>query len=328
MADLCLCAEDNIPALLPSLLPPLTNILKSTAQDPTPCLSLTIKLLSPLSFARTLAIADPPSLVAALASPLPGANLLALAILHKAARAPADAAILSTLHDVVEALVRTWLAAEDTGVAEKAAKVLGDLLETDCDVGAPADHNGQVNGLPNGASQQLVRHRRPPGHAVLWRLILAERAYLSLILSYCSPSADHTERQVSLSQGRLLRLLPRLAALNMRAVSRTQHPELFPLSNAHAGLVDPALLSWAALAMVDRSDVLMHLSLVDFFEALVSILRIAETRSADVDTELSRLIKVAVQGDPELREALRTLPDRTIEEEAEPLRDYIRDLLA
>ncbi|VUC20126.1 unnamed protein product, partial [Clonostachys rosea] len=28
--------EDNIPPLLPSFLPPLTTILKSTTQDPTP----------------------------------------------------------------------------------------------------------------------------------------------------------------------------------------------------------------------------------------------------------------------------------------------------
>ncbi|KAF4125398.1 hypothetical protein GMORB2_4238 [Geosmithia morbida] len=295
--------EDNIPPLLTALLPPLTTVLKSTTQDPTPCLSLTVKLLGPLTFARCLTIADPPSLTTALRSPLPGANLLALAVLHKAAASPADAAILSTMPDVFEDVLRCWLDAQDVGVAERAARVLGDVLEADCVV-APSQLNGAT------AIQ--------PGHGRLWSLLLESRPTSTLIPRHATPSEQHpsdpprTDRQISLSQGRILRLLPRLASLNLAAISGS----------------DTALLPWAALAMVDRSDALMHLSLVDFFETLVSVMRVAPTRSSSSDATLSALVKAAVADDDKLVEALRTLPDRTVEDEAEPLREYIGSLLA
>ncbi|KAL6860639.1 hypothetical protein ACO1O0_004667 [Amphichorda felina] len=318
--------EDNIPPLLPVLLPALTSILKSTTQDPTPCLSLTIKLLSPLPLTRTLTIADPPSLLTALRSPLPGANLLALAILHKAAASPADAALLSTLPELVEELVRRWLEAEDVGVAERAARVLGDILETDCDVVPPQGQ--QVNGIinANGNTTQLARRTRPPGHARLWALILESRPIASLIPELCTPSAaTRTTRQTSLSQGRLLRLLPRLATLKMGALTSTPLPDLFPPG---PGAQTGGLLPWAALGMVDASDVLMHLNLVDFLETLVSVMRVAENRTRETDEMLGELIRTAVRsGGGQLVAALRSLPDRTVEEEAEPLRAYINELL-
>ncbi|CAH0025485.1 unnamed protein product [Clonostachys rhizophaga] len=308
--------EDNIPPLLPSFLPPLTTILKSTTQDPTPCLTLTIKLLSPLPLARTLTIADPPSLITALQSPLPGANQLALAILHKGAATPSDAAILSTLPDVIEELVEAWLSTDNVSVAEKAAKVLGDLLEVDCDVVAPPPQ--PLAQVTDSTTQELVRRRRAPGHARLWDLVFGTRPILSLVPEYCSPSDERTVRQVTLSQGRLLRLLPRLATLNLAPLIARSAPDLF------AG---ESLLYWASLKMIDYDDVLVHLNLVDFFETLVSVMRVAETRSPIVDEELGALIRTAAKDDTVLRDALRGLPDRTIEEEAEPLREYITKLL-
>ncbi|PNY23488.1 Uncharacterized protein TCAP_06540 [Tolypocladium capitatum] len=321
--------EDNIPPLLPTLLPPLTQILKSTTQDPTPALSLTVKLLSPLSFTSTLAIADPPSLLTALRSTLPGANLLALAVIHKAAKAPSDAAILSTLPDVVEELVRCWLDTPDVGVGERAAKVLGDVLETDCEVvhGQGVTGVGSVNDV-NGT--EIVR-RRLPGHARLWRLIFLRRPGLALIQSRCTPqaAADRPCRSmhaITISQGRLLRMLPRLAALDVRAVNQTAFPDLFPLPGAAVQDAGCGLLQWATLGMVDKSDVLMHLTLVDFFETLVSILRVSG-RSPEQDHTVKSLLKAAVPDDAELETALRTLPDRTVEVEAEALRKYIAEML-
>ncbi|KOS22936.1 hypothetical protein ESCO_003636 [Escovopsis weberi] len=361
--------ETNIPPLLPSVLPPLTNILKSTEQDPTPLLSLTIKLLSPLPFTRALTIADPPSILAALASPLPGANLLALAIIHKAAQTPSDAAILSTLPAVVEELVRTWLDSPDVGVGERAAKVLGDLLETDCallppDAGAGAgvgagaapatrDSAALVNGHVNINGIQPVP-RRAPGHARLWRLILLERPMLSLITTLCRPDLNaipgassspdgeidasrsrspspspspRSPRQASLAQGRLLRLLARLATLDVRAINRTEFPDLLAMPEHVVQVAGRGLLQWAAMAMVDRrGDVLMHLTLIDFFETLVSVMRVA-SRSAEEDATVRNLVRAAVQDDDQLREALASLPDKTVEEEAEALRGYIMNIM-
>ncbi|KAL7805853.1 hypothetical protein V8C26DRAFT_358346 [Trichoderma gracile] len=329
--------ESNIPPLLPTVLPPLTQILKTTSQDPSPLLSLTIKLLSPLTFTRTLTIADPPSLLAALASPLPGANLLALAIVHKAAKTPTEVALLSTLPDVVDALVTRWLDSPDVGVGERAAKVLGDLLETDCELvrepspPSPAASNSNHGFQVFPPATAAANRRRMPGHGRLWRLILLERPMLQRITTLCSPETTipptRPRHQTSLSQGRLLRLLTRLATLNIRAISQTSFPELFPVSDAAAQALGRGLLQWAALSMVSKADdVLMHLNLIDFFETFVSVMRVAGL-DAEERSIVRTLVRVAAAEDGQLREALKGLPNRTVEEEAEPLRAYISEIL-
>ncbi|KAL7923052.1 hypothetical protein ACQKWADRAFT_291093, partial [Trichoderma austrokoningii] len=323
--------ESNIPPLLPTVLPPLTQILKSTTQDPTPLLSLTIKLLSPLTFTRTLTIADPPSILAALSSPLPGANLLALAIIHKAAKAPTEAALLSTLPNVVEALIRRWLESPDVGVGERAAKVLGDLLETDCETIRPSTEG--VNGASNSFSfNSSTTRRRLPGHGRLWRVIFTERPFLELIKTLCSPETANPptrpRHQTSLSQGRLLRLLTRLAALDIRAISTAHYRDLFSLSTTTAiAPSDQGILQWAALEMLFGSDdILMQLNLVDFFETFVSVMRVSRL-TPEENAIVKRMVKVAAERDGQLKEALRRLPNQTVEEEAELLRAYINDLL-
>lgn len=318
--------ESNIPPLLPVLLPPLAAILKSATQDPTPLLSLTVKLLSPLPFPRLLTIADPPSVLAALQSPLPGANLLGLAVVHKAAASPADAALLSTLDDVFLSMLTVWLVTPDTGVAEKAGKVLGDLLTTDCPKLAPPPPEPQTNGTgPSAAAAAASTATRPrnPGTGNLWSLFLDMS---SLIRDVCSDAARPV-RERTLSQGRVLRLLPRLATLDIAALTRTS-----AAASATGQPVFPegGLLPWAALEMVDRDDVLMRLNLVDFFEELVSVMRVAGSRSAETDADLRTVVRAASRaGDgDDVREALTSLPDRTVEEEAEPLREFVRYLLS
>lgn len=321
--------ESNIPPLLPVLLPPLAAILKSATQDPTPLLSLTVKLLSPLPFPRLLTIADPPSVLAALQSPLPGANLLGLAVVHKAAASPADAALLSTLDDVFLSMLTVWLVTPDTGVAEKAGKVLGDLLTTDCPKLAPPPPEPQTNGTgPSAAaaaaaSMSTAARPRNPGTGNLWSLFLDMS---SLIRDVCSDAARPV-RERTLSQGRVLRLLPRLATLDIAALTRAA-----AAASATGQPVFPegGLLPWAALEMVDRDDMLMRLNLVDFFEELVSVMRVAGSRSAETDADLRTVVRAASRaGDgDDVREALTSLPDRTVEEEAEPLREFVRYLLS
>jgi hypothetical protein len=78
--------------------------------------------------------------------------------------------------------------------------------------------------------------------------------------------------------------------------------------------------------MVDAEDVLMRLSLVDFFEALVSVVCMM-ARDAERDGAVKKLVKAAMRQDAELEAALRGLPDRTIEDEAEALRGYVSLIL-
>ena len=133
-------------------------------------------------------------------------------------------------------------------------------------------------------------------------------------------------RSVTISQGRLLRMLPRLAALNVRALNQTAFPDLFPIPEAAAQTTGHGLLQWAAFGMVDKSDVLMHLTLVDFFETFISVMRVSG-RSLEQDDTVKSLLQAAIVDDEELETAIRTLPDRTVEEEAEALRKYIAEML-
>ncbi|KAH0440853.1 hypothetical protein CcaCcLH18_02196 [Colletotrichum camelliae] len=311
--------ESNIPPLLPTLLPKLTTILKTTPHDPSPIVSLTIKLLSPVPFTQTLQLADESSLISALRSPAPSANLLALAILEKAAATPSDAAILSLMPKVVLELLRRWLSSPQVEVGEKASRVIGDLLETDCELPPPA-------ALPNLTGTDLVR-RRAPGQGRMWRRLFHDRELFGLVLSLArgqDPAEEDgvtlSEHQLSLAQGRILRVLPRLASLNIVEVGTSQFPEL-------TGSNDVGLLQLAALRMVDMEDTLMHLSLIDFFETLVSVMRVAEQSHRTMGI-LRDLVREASKDDQMLKEALRSLPDRTVPEESEQLRTFIRDIMS
>ncbi|TDZ49740.1 hypothetical protein CTRI78_v007912 [Colletotrichum trifolii] len=308
--------EANIPPLLPVLLPKLTTILKSTPHDPAPIVSLTIKLLSPVPFTQTLQLADESSLITALRSPAPSANLLALAILDKAAAAPSDAAILSLMPRVVAELIRRWLSAPQVEVGEKASRVLGDVLETDCELPPPS-------ALPNLGSE--VVRRRAPGQGRMWKRIFHDKELFTLILSLAKgqdPEAEDkmTEHQLSLAQGRVLRILPRLASLNIVEVGTSQFPDL-------TGSTEVGLLQLAGLHMVDKSDMLMHLNLVDFFETLLSVMRLAEQTHRTMGI-LSDLVREATKGDEVLKNALQDLPDRTVPEESDQLRTFIHDVMA
>ncbi|KAJ4011304.1 hypothetical protein NW752_007159 [Fusarium irregulare] len=314
----------NIPIIQPTLLPPLMSLLKTTTQDPTVVFSLTTKLLSPLSFTQCLSLGGAESLIEALRSPLAGANLLALNIIQKAASNPREVDALAALPQVVEELLRTWLGSPDADVGGRSTRVLGSLLETDCDImpeTQPATSNG-VNGVSPSETGLVKRHI--PGHASLWRLVIWDRHCLEIIVSLCRPAIIN--RQATFAQDRLLRIIPRLTALHPRAMAISPFADLFPLPDYVSETIGHGLLQWAALNMVDTSDVLMHQTLIVFFESFVSILRIAG-ESPDKDAIVRNVVKTATSQDEELKRSLRTLPDRTVQEEAEPLAKYISQIL-
>ncbi|KAL2876561.1 hypothetical protein SGCOL_008137 [Colletotrichum sp. CLE4] len=258
----------------------------------------------------------------ALRSPSPHANLLALAILAKASASPSDAAILSLMPRVVEELLRRWLSSPHVEVGERAGRVLGDLLDVDCELPPPSN-------LPSSSATEVVK-RRAPGQGRMWRRIFHDKELFGLVLSLAkgidpSPTSEGEpttlpERQLSLAQGRILRILPRLAALNIVEVGVSQFPDL-------TGSSEVGLLQLAALHMVDKSDTLMHLNLIDFFETLLSVMRVVEHSHRTMGI-LKDLLRQATRDDNLLKNALRSLPDRTVPEESESLRNFIRDVVA
>ncbi|KAH8879006.1 hypothetical protein GQ53DRAFT_706398 [Thozetella sp. PMI_491] len=324
--------ESNIIPLIPELLPKITTILKQYTLDPAPIVSLAIKLLGPVSFKDVLSLASPESLIQALESPVASANILAMTIIHKAASTPADAAILSAMPDLFATFLRRWLVAPQVEVGQKGGKVLGDLLDVDCELPPPPRDNPQ--------SQMQVVLRRSPGHGKLWQRLLRDKGTYGLLIELVAGKHTDTrgdEKQLSLAQGRLLRILPRLASLNFAAVTQSPFPALRPLhaTNGHtpdSAASDPTartnngLLQFAALHMIDTRDYLMQLSLVDFFEALVSLMRVTEYSSYKVET-LRSLIREAASSDPTLKPSLLSLPEKTVPEEAEELKAWLQELI-
>ncbi|KAF7515090.1 hypothetical protein G7054_g14767 [Neopestalotiopsis clavispora] len=310
----------------------ITEILKQYQQDPSILCELAIKLLGPLTFTQVMSLASEDAIIQALRSPAPSANLLALAVLEKASRSPGEAAILATLKSVVAAFVVQWLSSPAVEVGERGSKVLGDLLDVDC---------ATVRRPPQGVShggQEIVLRSRPPGQGLMWRRVFHDRDIYGSILSLSSFGRHHDgveggldEHQVTLAQGRLLRLLPRLAALDLAAVTQTEFPDLHQRfarevdndsSSAHAN----GLLQFAALHMINNEDLLMHLTLIDFFETLISIQRITPFSTYKTEA-LGTLLREAVSQDSDLKNAIISLPERTVPEEANDLRTFIGTLI-
>ncbi|KAK7752791.1 hypothetical protein SLS62_005343 [Diatrype stigma] len=340
--------DANIPPLIPQLLPKITEVLKTYQQDPAALCSLAIKLLRPLTLTQVLSLASEDAIIQALRSPAPSANLLAMAVLEKGARSPADAAILAMMKSLVTHFVIQWLSAPQVEVGEKGTRVLGDLLDTDCDSRQqqPQQNGLSVNGVngdSNGNGLEIAIRAKPPGQGLMWRRIFHDRDIYGLILSLCSdgpqrhPDAEDVPRLLdqkhTIAQGRLLRILPRLAALNLPAVARTDFPDL---NERYAGIGDDdrdaGLLRFAALHMIDYDDALMYYNLVDFFEALLSIQRLVPYSAYKMET-LRKLVRDATTataaggGEILLKNALLTLPERTVPEEADELRRFLHDVI-
>ncbi|KAK1765857.1 hypothetical protein QBC33DRAFT_454292 [Phialemonium atrogriseum] len=353
--------ESNIPPLIPLLLPKLVAILQQDDRDPALPASLATRLLSPVTFTQSLTLASEESLIHALSSPEPSVNLLAMTVLEKAARTADDAALLADMPQLFAELLRRWLLSPHAQVGAKGRRVLGDLLDTDSELPPlppPPPSTGQAQGGQDQVLADMVK-RRVPGRGKLWRLLFRTREPYQLLVDICSGrhpgTAPADGHQLSLAQGRLLDILPRLAVLDFHAVAasdfaagRPTHatnggvdhdhdddheepgPDQHQQRRGGGGQQHEGLLQFAALRMVDRRDALMHLNLVEFMEGFVSLMRVAPERSPYKVETLRALLRGATadeDGGAALRAALLGLPDRTVPEEADDLRLWLREVL-
>lgn len=297
-------AESNIPPLIPRLLPPLTQILLTYPHDPSILASLAIKLLNLVPFTQALTLASEDALIQALRSPFPTTNLLSLTILEKAARSPSDTAILSIMKGVVEQFIRTWLSSPHVGVGERATQVMGDLLEVDCDRRINAGVADRMNGLQ-------IRSGMPPGQGLLWRRIFQDHEIYELIFSLCSSKTigkgegQLDERQKSLAQARLLRVLPRLAVLDFHTITHTHFPDIEKQYGSADG--GNGLLYFAAVDMVNKEeDMLMHITLIDFFAEFLEVMSTTEVTKPTMDY-LAALMKKVVGTDETMYKSLEAM---------------------
>lgn len=292
-------SEYNVSPLIPKLLPTITQTLLTTQQDPTAVASLSVKLLQPITFSQALQLASEDALILALRSPVPAANILAITIIEKAAKSSSNLALLSNMKGVVENYIRTWLSNPDVGVGEKATQALGRLMT--------ADFDRKSSSITNGVGSMDIDSRNPPGQGLLWRRIFQDRDVYELLFSLCSLKNIGTgddqlhEKQKTLAQARLLRLLPNLAALDCRIISQTSVPEVDARYISHGG--KPGLLYFAAMEMVDKEDLLMHMTLTIFF---LEFLDAISTRDLADSTKkyVNELMKKAMELDVELRQSV------------------------
>ncbi|KAF7867176.1 hypothetical protein EAF04_005260 [Stromatinia cepivora] len=293
--------EYNISPLIPKLLPTITQILLTTQQDPTEIASLSVKLLQPITFPQALKLASEDALILALRSPIPAANILAITIIEKATKSSTDVASLASMRGVVENYIRTWLSSPHVGVGEKATQVLGELLEV--------DSVRELAHITRGIGNMNIDSQRPPGQGALWRRIFQDVEIYEMLFSFCSlktignGDGQLNEMQKTLAQARLLRILPRLATVDFDYLTRSTlghiDREYIPQDDGELGL-----LYFAATKMVDKKDLLMHMTLTIFFLELLDALSTVDWLFGPRQSYVAEMMRKAMESDVELCQSI------------------------
>ncbi|KAL8895328.1 MAG: hypothetical protein Q9192_003705 [Flavoplaca navasiana] len=240
-----------------ALIHQLAELLPTLQQDPTPATSLIEILVRPASytFARVLDIDPSVDFTAGLKALFPSINLVTLSLLEKAKSKSSDAGIIAGKPEVVAALIELWLSTPNTAVSSKAHTVLlGLLIAGERDQGATTTSSQDRYDLP--------------AQSLMWRRVFRDKDIYESIFRICSlTNAGHngelSKRDKSVAQARLLDLLVKI---DCESIRRPQIPEV----ESRYGVKDGGLMEFAALKMVDyEDDVLMHMTLIDFFADLL-----------------------------------------------------------
>ncbi|UJO19923.1 uncharacterized protein CLAFUR5_10223 [Fulvia fulva] len=230
----------------------LSSLLLNLQQDPTPAVNLLLKLVEPFSFSHVLQLGNVPFTEGlAVGEHMVAFNRLILALLSKASHNAADAATLAGMLDTVLALVRLWLCTRDTGITNQSHQILLDLLAVDQQREDTDAH------VPTG------------GQGLFWKRIFGDRDVYRTFFEACSLTGPSllklNKSQRTLAQARLMEWLPKVAAMDWNAASKSHHPEIEAEYKVNGGLLD-----LAATHMVDtKDDVLMHQVLINFYSDIL-----------------------------------------------------------
>ncbi|KAE8383251.1 hypothetical protein BDV26DRAFT_251964 [Aspergillus bertholletiae] len=240
--------DSSVPA---TLLPLISQLLPVLQEDPTPITTLAIKATAYTSFTDLRSIDPPIDFITGFRAPSPPINLLALALLSRAGEAPSDAAIVAGDSELVASLVELWLSTSSTAVAQAAFDALWALLEVDL-----------TSPLENGEGTN-------EGQGLVWRRVFTDRDVYGRFFSLCSLTENGPgslgKRDKTIAQGRLMGFLTKAGNLRWDIISSSQIPDIETRYNSDS------LLHFAACEMVERTDVLMHMTLLNFFHDLLEI---------------------------------------------------------
>ncbi|THC95723.1 hypothetical protein EYZ11_004801 [Aspergillus tanneri] len=248
--------EDTDRRVPATLLTHISQLLPLLQEDPSPVTTLATKATTYFSFTELRSIDPPIDFIAGFKAPSPPINLLALSLLSKAGKVPSDAAIVAGDSKLVASLVDLWLSTSSTAVAQAALDAIWALLEID--LASPLE-----NGISHDGDETVG------GQGLMWRRMFTDKGVYGRLFSFCD-LADDTQgslprREKTLAQGRLMGFLVKAGRLRWDIISSSQIPEV------EARHSSKSLLHFAACQMVDQSDVLMHMTLLNFFHDLLEI---------------------------------------------------------
>ncbi|CAI7619978.1 unnamed protein product [Penicillium palitans] len=249
--------ESTDPAVPATLLSQIAVLLPVLQEDPTPITTLGIRATAYFTFTDLQSIDPPINLVAGFKAPSPPINLLALSLLAKAGQKYSEAAVVAGDSDLVASLVELWLSTSSGEVAQAALDTLWALLEVDV-----------ANHLENGEYKHTGDESHT-GQGLLWRRVFTDKDVYGLLFGLCSLESDApgglSKRERTLAQGRLMTLLVKAGKLRWDIISTSQVPEI------EAKYQSSSLLHFTTCHMVQVSDVLMHMTLLNFFRELLEI---------------------------------------------------------
>ncbi|KAJ5562810.1 hypothetical protein N7535_002743 [Penicillium sp. DV-2018c] len=239
-----------------TILSQISTLLPVLREDPTPITTLGIQAVAYFSFIDLQSVDPPINLIAGLKAPSPPINLLALSLLARAGQSSSEAAIVAGDSDLVASLVELWLATPSTEVAQAALDTIWALLKVDACHRSEAEEFGHEDTTHGG-------------QGLMWRRIFTDEKVYGLLFGLCSlrPNApgDLSKRERSVSQGRLMALLVKVGKIRWDIISTAQIPEVETKYQSNS------LLHFATCQMVEVSDILMHMTLLNFLRELLEI---------------------------------------------------------
>jgi hypothetical protein len=234
----------------------IASLLPKLQQDPSPLTRFIIKLAEPYRFEDIKNVEFEVGLDLQ-AAPF---HALILTLLGKATANSVDAQALATRPTVMSSIVRLWLCTPDAGIATQAEDLLTSLLQVSKN--EPAMVSSQDPSYAYGTGP-------------VWRRLFGDRDIASLYYHYTSlkqltspPLPLLNKRDKTIAQARLLSWLPQVGKLDWNALVSSHGVE----AEREVGLKEgQGLLHYAALKMVDtEDDMLMHLTLINFFSVLIT----------------------------------------------------------
>lgn len=249
--------EATDPVVPATLLSQISALLPVLQEDPTPLTTLAIKATTYFSFTDLRSLEPPINLIAGFKAPSPPINLLALSLLAKAGLASSDAAIVAGDSGLVASLVELWLSTTSTAVSQAALDALWALLEVD------------LTSTLEKVEHEHTGEGSHGGQGLMWRRVFTDRDVYGLMFGLCSLRDDApgelSKRERSVAQGRLMGFLAKAGRLRWDIISNSQ------VSDVETKYQSKSLLHFAACQMVDLSDVLLHMTLLNFLQELLEI---------------------------------------------------------